>query len=117
MPAEEAIFFSALPASNWQKQLAFTVALLLLIALFSTFPFMGVQLARVDAFIPVVDTMLFLGDLIIAALLFAQFSVLRSRALFVLACGYLYTALIMFPHGLAASDAFTHADVLGAGLQ
>ena len=114
---EQAVLFSALPASSGQKRLAFIVALFLLVALLLTFPFMGVQLERLDAFIPIVDTVLFLGDLIAAVLLFAQFSVLRSRALFALACGYLYTALIIVPHGLTFPGAFAYAGLPEAGLQ
>ena len=67
---------------------------------------MHVQLLTLNAFIPVVDAILFLNDLITAALLYAQFSVVRSRALLALAMGYLFNSAIIVPHALTFPDAF-----------
>jgi signal transduction histidine kinase len=116
-PDEQPILLSGLPPSDEQVRAALTVAVLLFVAFLITLPFGDVQLARVDAFIPIVDTVLFLGDLITAALLFAQFSVLRSRALLALACGYLFTSLIIVPHALTFPGAFSATGLLGANLQ
>ena len=55
--------------------------------------------------------------LITAALLYAQFSVVRSRALLALAMGYLFAAAIIVPHALTFPDAFAPTGLLGAGLQ
>ena len=41
----------------------------------------------------------------------------RSRALFALATGYLFTAFIVVPHALTFAGAFTQAGLLGAGIQ
>jgi signal transduction histidine kinase len=71
----------------------------------------------VDAFIPAFETALIFNDLVTASLLFAQFSIMRSRALLVLACGFLYTALIVVPHALTFPGAFAPTGLLGAGLQ
>ena len=117
MPSGQSILLSALPPSQTQKRLAVGIALLLFVALLITIPFMQVQLPPVRPFIPVVNTILFLNDLITAALLFAQFSVTRSRALLVLACGFLFTALIIVPHGLTFPDMFSPTGLLGANLQ
>ena len=68
----------------------------LLLAMPITLPLRSLQIAPVEAFIPIVDTTLFLSDVITATLLFAQVSVVRSPALLVLATGYLFTALISF---------------------
>jgi signal transduction histidine kinase len=55
--------------------------------------------------------------LITAVLLFAQFSILRSSALLVIANGYLFTALVVIPWMLTFPGAFTPGGLLGAGLQ
>src|SRR6201999_1194905 len=54
---------------------------------------------------------------ITAALLFSQFAFVRSRALLILANGYLFTALIIVPHLLTFPGAFASAGLLGAGVQ
>src|SRR5262249_46302154 len=50
-------------------------------------------------------------------LLFNQFAILRSRALLVIASGYLFTALMVIPWMLTFPGAFTPGGLLGAGLQ
>jgi signal transduction histidine kinase len=59
----------------------------------------------------------FATDLITAVLLFAQFSILRSRALLLIASGYLYSAMIVIPWMLTFPGVFTPGGLLGAGLQ
>jgi signal transduction histidine kinase len=117
VPDQPSILLSALPPTKAQKRLALSVALGLLVAFLATLPFMQVQLAPQNAFIPVVDTILFLNDLITAALLYTQFSVVRDRALLALAIGYLFNAAIIVPHALTFPGAFSPTGLLGAGLQ
>ncbi len=117
VPGEQSILLSALPPTREQTRLALIIALVLLVAFFVTLPFMQVQLPSLNAFIPVIDTTLFLNDLITAALLYVQFSVVRSRALLALAMGYLFAAAIIVPHALTFPDAFAPTGLLGAGLQ
>jgi signal transduction histidine kinase len=57
------------------------------------------------------------NDSITAVLLFAQFSILRSRALLAIASGYLFTALIVIPWMLTFPGVFAPGGLLGAGLQ
>src|ERR1700744_2073055 len=71
------------------------VALVISFTLPAILPFADLRLARVDAFIPVLCTALFLGDLITATFLFAQASVLRSKALIALGAGYFFSGLIV----------------------
>ena len=54
------------------------------------------------------------APLITAVLLFGQFNFLRSRALFVLASGYLFTAFIAFAHALTSPGVFSPTGWLGA---
>jgi len=77
---KEFLLYDLRPTAG-QVRTTLSVALLVLIAFLATLPFRHHQLARVDAFIPVFDTALLLGDWIIATLFFAQASVLRSNSL------------------------------------
>jgi signal transduction histidine kinase len=80
-------------------------------------PFASTPLPRLAAFIPFLNATILVTDLVTAILLFAQFSISRSRALLVLAGGYLFTALIVIPHALTFPGAFSPTGLLGAGLQ
>ena len=84
---------------------------------FAMVPFATRQLTHIPAFIPAYESALVLSDLITAVLLFGQFSFLRARALLVLACGYLFTAVIAFVHMLTFPNVFSPSGLLGAGPQ
>jgi signal transduction histidine kinase len=116
-PDEHQLLLATLPPSKGQIRLALGVVLALLVALAFTIPFTNVQLPRIDAFIPAFETAIAFNDLVTAALLFAQFSILRWRSLLVLANGFLFTALIVVPHALTFPGAFAPTGLLGAGLQ
>ncbi|HET9403931.1 MAG TPA: sensor domain-containing diguanylate cyclase [Burkholderiales bacterium] len=93
-------------------------AALVSVAIFcATVPFATVQLAHAPAFIPAYQAALVLSDLITAVLLFGQFNFQRSRALFALAGGYLFTAFIAFAHALTFPGVFSPTGLLGAGPQ
>ena len=108
---------SALPPNRAQKRAAFSVGLLLLALFLAVLPFAHVRLGQLEVFLPIAATIMFLTDSITATLLYAQFSVLRSRALLVLANGYLFTALVVVAYALTFPGAFAPAGLLGAGLQ
>ena len=55
-------------------------------------PFAGLPLTPVPAFVASYQSALAISDIITAVLLLSQFAVLHSRALLLLACGYLFTA-------------------------
>lgn len=114
---EHQLLLATLPPSKGQIRLALGVVIGLFVALAFTIPFTNIQLPRVDAFIPAFETAIVFNDLVTAALLFAQFSILRWRSLLVLANGFLFTALIVIPHALTFPGAFTPTGLLGAGLQ
>src|ERR1700693_6180180 len=59
---------------------------------------------------------MFVCDSITAVLLFAQFSILRSRAILVIASGYLFTALILIPWILTFPGVLAPTGLIG-GLQ
>ena len=111
------IFLSTLPASPRERRLALRVVLGF-VALFLTLaPFARVPLGAVPAFIPIYESALVIINLITAGLLFGQFSFLGSRALLVLASGFLFTAFITVAHALTFPDLFAPGGLLGAGPQ
>src|SRR5215472_13714763 len=114
---EQLIFPATLPPDDKQKRLALIVALLLPVPFIAIIPIGQIQLHRVDSYIPVVDTVMLINDSIAAALLFAQFSIVRSPSLLALAGGFLLTAFLVIPHALTFPDAFSPNGLLGAGLQ
>ena len=114
---ENRVFLSTVSPSRRDWSLATTIALSSLLAFVAVAPFAKVQLPVVPAFIPAYELMLLINDLITAILLFGQFGILRSRALLVLASGYLFSALMAVPHALTFPGVFAPQGLLGAGPQ
>jgi signal transduction histidine kinase len=106
-----------IPPSPGQRRMARAFLLALFLILLGTWPFAAIKLPEVDAFVPTLAAALFVSDCVTAALLFAQFSILRQWALLVIASGYLFSALIVVAHALAFPGAFTPTGVLASGLQ
>ena len=115
-PEEQDFVISSLAPSKAQKRLALGIVLGLFVAFFITAGFLSsIQLARIDAFVPLYAAAMFVTDSITAVLLFAQFSILRSRALLVIANGYLFTALVLISWLLSFPGVFAPSGLLGAG--
>lgn len=106
-----------LPATPRQRRTVLLISVLLFAGFGLTVPFAAAPLIRIDAFIPTLEAAILINDLITSILLFAQYSVSPSRALLVLAGGYLFTALIVIPHALSFPNAFAPTGLLGDGLQ
>jgi PAS domain S-box-containing protein len=117
MSTEQPPLLSTAPAGRSERRLALAAVLLLLLAFAASVPFARVPLPHVWAFIPIYESMLLTSDLVTAVLLFAQYRVSRSGALFVLACGYAFTALMAVPHALSFPGLFAAGGLLGAGPQ
>ena len=114
---ESHILVATLPPTQGQQRLALAIVVALLVAFVVMAPFAKIELPPINAFIPTLETALLIGDLFTSALLFAQFSIVRQRALLVLASGYLFTALIIIPHALTFPGAYAPTGLLGAGSQ
>ncbi len=106
-----------LPPTRWHRQVVIVFAIGLMVAFAIASPFADIPMRPLVAFVPTIEVVIVVNDLITAILLFAQYSVVPSRAILVLACGYLYTALIVVPHILTYPGAFSPTGLLGAGLQ
>jgi signal transduction histidine kinase len=114
---EQHFVLSNRPPTAWQKRLAAGIVLGLAFALYLvTGPFGGIQLGAVPSFVAVYTTAMFVTDTLTAVLLFAQFSILRSRAILVIASGYLFTALLIVPYLLAFPGVLAPNGAIG-GLQ
>src|SRR4051812_9555947 len=79
-------------------------------------PVRNIPVAEAAAFAPAVNSIVFVGELIIATMLFAQAAVFRSRALTALAAGFVFIALLLVPHTLTFPGAFAPDGLLAPGL-
>lgn len=115
---DQDLILSSLSPGPAQRQLALLVVLGILVVflLITVGPFSDVQTKPVAAFVPAYTMAMFVCDTITAILLFAQFSVVRSRAILIIASGYLYTGLVLIPWILTFPGVFGPGGLLG-GLQ
>ena len=114
VPEEEAFVLSNMPPSTAQKRLALGIVFGIAFALSLVIgPFGGIQLRAVPSFVAVYTTAMFVTDSLTAILLYAQFTILRSRANLVIASGYLFTALLIVPYLLAFPGVFGRNSVVG----
>ena len=108
VPEEQHFILSTLSPSPAQKWLALAVVLSisLVFALIIAGPLKGVRPGRIDAFVPAYATAIVVCDSITALLLYSQFSIVRSRAILVIASGYLFAGLVVIPWVLAFPGLF-----------
>jgi signal transduction histidine kinase len=104
------------PPSRREIQLALLIVGLQVAALLVALPFRDVRLPEVQSFVPMMDSITFVGELVISILLFAQAAVFGLRALTVLASGYLVGTLLLIPHASTFPGAFSERGLLGAGV-
>src|SRR3982750_3350130 len=95
------------PPNRQEIGLALLVVGLQLAIFLAILPWQSIQLREIPAFIPMVDTAVCVGELIIATKLYAQAAIFRSRALTILASGYAFGALLLVPHALTFPGAFS----------
>src|SRR5690349_5109662 len=104
-----------MPVTAQQRRLAMTViAMLLLIALIAA-PFATVQSPQVGAFIPVLQALMCMADVVTAVLLFAQYSIQPRLAILALACGYMSAGLFAFLQTLAFPGGYAPGGLIGDG--
>lgn len=104
------------PPDRRQVRCSLAIVGLLIAAFLLLLPVRDVRLREMGGLVPTADAVMFVGDLITASLLYAQASVFRSRALTVLATGYVYTALLFVTHALVFPGAFAPEGLLGGGI-
>ena len=87
-----------------RSQKAFGLGLLMICSGLLMFPLMGTPTPRFDAFVLIVDTALATLSLVVALLLYGRYPLRRSKALLVLASGFLFVALTTLPQLLRLSQ-------------
>ncbi|HUP98320.1 MAG TPA: MASE4 domain-containing protein [Usitatibacter sp.] len=117
MAANPGLSLATLPATPSQQRLAYAVLALSALAFAAMAPFAKTPLPPQLGFIPSYQSALIAADLMTAVVLFSQYHALRSRALFALACGYLFTAFAAAAHLLTFPGLFAPGGLLGAGPQ
>ena len=117
-PPDGQAVLASRPPSTAEKVLAAAIAAALLAGfVIAAGPLSELRPPRIDGFVPACGTAVLISAALTAALLFAQFGVVHRLGLLVLACGYLFTALIAIPAMLAFPGAFAPGGALGADLQ
>ena len=109
------LVIASMPATGQHRTIAAGIVILLIVAAAVIAPFASIQVARVDAFIPVLQTVLTVVEFITAVLLFAQFSIQPQPALLALASGYIFSGSFAFLQTLAFPGAYAPAGLIGDG--
>jgi len=114
---ERHIFLSTMPASRRDRTAALAVVCVSAVLFACAVPFARMPLTPVPAFVASYQSALAINDVITAVLLFSQFAIARSRALLLLASGYMFTAAAAIVHALTFPGLFAPGGLLGAGPQ
>ncbi|WP_375304962.1 MASE4 domain-containing protein [Bradyrhizobium sp. A11] len=109
------IAVATMPASQSQRRAAVITVFCLLLAAVSIAPFAKVQLPRIDAFIPVLQTVLSTADFLTATILFAQYSFQPQRGLLIVGIAYLFSGSFAFLQTLAFPNGYAPSGVIGDG--
>ena len=107
------IAIATMRATGRQRKIALFAFLLLALLMAITLPFANIQLARVDAFVPVIQTVMCLAEFLTAIFLFAQYSVSPQPAVLVLASGFVFSGLFAFLQTLTFPGAYAPAGLIG----
>jgi len=111
------IFLSTLPASPRDRKIAIAVVCWSAVFFAIALPFARVPLPPAPAFVAGYQSALAVSDLITTVLLLSQFALLRSRALLVLAAGFLFTGMAAVAHAVTFPDLVSGEGLLNTGPQ
>jgi signal transduction histidine kinase len=112
-PDEFPLIIAATPATKQERRVALAIILILALVFIVIAPFASVKLPRVDAFVPTLQTVLCVTDLITAALLFSLYSIQPLPGLLALASGYILSGLFAFLQTLAFPGAYSPSGLIG----
>jgi len=107
------IVIASTPASTRVRRVALGLIILLGVVFALIAPFASVPLGRIDAFIPVLQTVICVADIITAILLLAQYTIQPQRALLALASGYVASGLFAFLQTLTFPGAYAPTGLFG----
>jgi len=110
------LVIATMTATSRHRTIAMSIVIVLILSAAAIAPFASIQVARVDVFIPVLQTVLSVADLITAILLFAQYSIQPHYALLAVASAYIFSGSFAFLQTLAFPGAYAPAGLIGDGL-
>jgi signal transduction histidine kinase len=107
------VVIASMPASAAERRVAFAVIVFLLFIFGMVAPFARVPLSPVYAFVPVIQTVVCVAELVTAILLFAQYSIQPQLGLLALASGYIFSGLFALLQTLAFPGAYAPNGLIG----
>jgi signal transduction histidine kinase len=107
------VVISNIPSSTTERRVAFALTVCLFVVFGMVAPFAHLPLPRVDPFIPVIQTVVCIAELVTAILLFAQYSIRPQVGLLALAGGYISSGLFAFMQTLAFPGAYAPNGLIG----
>src|SRR6516164_156550 len=110
---EVPITIATTPISTRERNIAFGVIVLIAVLSAIVAPFSHVQLARVDAFILAVQSVMCVIDLLTAVFLLAQYSIQPTRGVLAVASGYVFSGLFAFIQALTYPGAYSPTGLIG----
>lgn len=109
------IVVPSLPATARQRRVALIVVAVLTIASALVAPVAQIQVGRIDAFVPVLQTVMAAADLLTATLLSAQYRIQPDRALLAVIAGYIFSGAMAFLQTLSFPGGYAPGGVIGDG--
>ena len=114
--AQERLGLFDKPPGRSEIRVGLAIVGLMCVVVLAALPEYDIHVGMIPGFIPTASAILLICDLITAAILYAQAAVFRSRALTVLASGYVFTGLLFIPYALTFPGAFSPSGLLGSWL-
>jgi len=110
------LVIAEMPITARESRIAFGVIVVLFIAVAIMGPLATVSLEHVNAFVPVLQTVMCVVDLITAAMLFGQYSIRPKSSLLAVASGYVLSGSFAFLQTLAFPGAYSASGLIGDGV-
>src|SRR5215813_847861 len=107
------VVITTMPANARHSKIASGGFIILVALVAIVMPFANIPLRRVDAFIPVIQTLICVANLLTANFLFAHYWVQPQRALLALASGFVFSGLFAFLQTLAFPEAYGPGVLIG----
>jgi PAS domain S-box-containing protein len=107
---------ATMPANARQRRIALGGFVIMAVAVAITLPFANLEQVRIDAFVPVIQTVMCGADLLTAVILFVQYAVQSQRALLALASGYVSSGLFALLQTFTIPGAYVPGVLIGDDL-
>jgi signal transduction histidine kinase len=114
-PGDFPTVIANMPITAQERRMALGFIIFLFIVLMIAGPFARVPAVRIDAFIPVIQTVMCIIDLITAGLLLSQYSIFPGHGVLAIASGYIFSGMFAFAQTLAFPGAYSATGLIGNG--